>query len=140
MTLERKINALRGAIPTILSKLSNEMKLDITVLAQSEMEFRDPIGKTKSGKKKYETPISSNILGIRQPKEGLSNSFFALVNGNSIEFGNKKPYAAVHEYGGNGIKPRPYFEKSIAKLTTGKYSEKINSIIFSEFFKAWNNA
>jgi hypothetical protein len=103
------------------------------------MELREPIGRTKSGRLKFEAPVKSDVLGIRRPKSGLNQSFFTLVENNSIVFGNKKPYAARQEFGGGGIKPRPYLKPALKELLEGASKQRINTILFNEFVKAWNN-
>ena len=139
MSLESKIQALRKSIPNALRLAANEVQKDVTVLAQSEMELREPIGRTKSGRLKFEAPVKSDTLGIRRPKSGLNQSFYALVENSSIVIGNKQPYARRQEFGGGGIKPRPYLRPALKELLESKAADRIEKIIFNEFVQAWNN-
>lgn len=140
MSFDSKISAIRSAIPSILKLAAIEFNSDITVLAQAEMELRDPIGKTRTGKKKYETPVKSRVLGIRRAKEGLNQSFFTLVENNNLVVGNKKEYAAVHEFGGgNNIPKRPYLNPAMDKFMKGKGKKNLENLVINEFVKAWNN-
>lgn len=140
MSFDSKISAIRSAIPSILKLAAIEFNSDITVLAQAEMELRDPIGKTRTGKKKYETPIKSRVLGIRRAKEGLNQSFFTKLEGSKLVPNNKKEYAAVHEFGGgNNIPKRPYLRPAMEKYIKGNGANNLEKLIINEFVKAWNN-
>lgn len=142
MSLENKIRAVRGAMPDILKKVAREFRQDFQSNIEAEMEIRTKDAKTRSGKAIYESPISSNVLGIRNTADGLYRSFFSLIENNVIVLDSKKPYAAVHEFGSTkkNIRKRPYIKPAIEEMNKGDFRQRLARTIFTELSKVWLSA
>ncbi len=142
MSLEAKIRAVRGAMPDILKKVAREFNQDFQVNIEAEMEIRTPNAKNKKGKAIYESPISSNILGIRDTADGLYKSFFSEIKDGLIFLDSKKPYAAVHEFGSTkkNIQKRPYIKPAIEEMNKGDFRQRLTRTIFTELSKVWLSA